>query len=270
MSLQHRNPNVPRIRGRGHGGASPILNSRRRGSPSPVSRHDNGQRHKPCTTRHDHPHRSCELTPRQFRASGASTAKNPPDTHIDDAANLIGNRACVRQSRRGVRRHGRCGGFVSQFIPAIGAYIAAVLPMLVSLLHELRTGMLVLIVIVIYQQHENYLLSPRVTAHTMEIHVAQSFRLSDCRHRADGNRRGVAGSAGHSHRPGLHNHLARPAHRALRGQRQHRTDAGTATRQQQRRRLAARRRQRLRGQLRLHPQRQTDDPADPGPRRRHR
>jgi len=32
---------------------------------------------------------------------------------------------------------------VSQFIPAIGAYIAAVLPMLVSLLHEFRTGMLV-------------------------------------------------------------------------------------------------------------------------------
>ena len=35
--------------------------------------------------------RSCELTPGQCRASGASTAQKPPDTHIDDAAILIGN-----------------------------------------------------------------------------------------------------------------------------------------------------------------------------------
>lgn len=66
-------------------------------------------------------------------------------------------------------------GVVSQFIPAIGAYVAGVLPVLVSLLHEPRTGLLVLIVIVIYQQLENYLLSPRVTAHTMEIHAALAF-----------------------------------------------------------------------------------------------
>jgi len=66
-------------------------------------------------------------------------------------------------------------GVVSQFIPAIGAYVAGVLPVLVSLLHEPRTGLFVLIVIVVYQQLENYLLSPRVTAHTMEIHAALAF-----------------------------------------------------------------------------------------------
>ena len=66
-------------------------------------------------------------------------------------------------------------GVVSQFIPAIGAYVAGVLPVLVALLHEPRTGLWVLIVIVVYQQLENYLLSPRVTAHTMEIHVALAF-----------------------------------------------------------------------------------------------
>ena len=66
-------------------------------------------------------------------------------------------------------------GVVSQFIPAIGAYIAGVLPVLVALLHEPRTGLFVLIVIVAYQQLENYFLSPRVTAHTMEIHVALAF-----------------------------------------------------------------------------------------------
>ncbi len=66
-------------------------------------------------------------------------------------------------------------GVVSQFIPAIGAYVAGILPVLVALLHDPRTGLWVLIVIVVYQQLENYLLSPRITAHTMEIHVALAF-----------------------------------------------------------------------------------------------
>lgn len=66
-------------------------------------------------------------------------------------------------------------GVVSQFIPAIGAYIAGVLPVLVALLHEPRSGLFVLIVLVVYQQLENYFLSPRVTARTMEIHVALAF-----------------------------------------------------------------------------------------------
>ena len=66
-------------------------------------------------------------------------------------------------------------GVVSQFIPAIGAYIAGVLPVLVALLHSPRTGLFALIVIVAYQQLENYFFSPRITAHTMEIHVALAF-----------------------------------------------------------------------------------------------
>ena len=66
-------------------------------------------------------------------------------------------------------------GVVSQFIPAIGAYIAGVLPVLVALLHSPRTGLLVLIVIVAYQQLENYFFSPHITAHTMDIHVALAF-----------------------------------------------------------------------------------------------
>ena len=66
-------------------------------------------------------------------------------------------------------------GVVSQFIPAIGAYVAGVLPVLVALLHDPRTGLFVLLAIVAYQQLENYLFSPRITAHTMEIHVALAF-----------------------------------------------------------------------------------------------
>ena len=66
-------------------------------------------------------------------------------------------------------------GVISQFIPAIGAYVAGVLPVLVALLHSPRTGLFVLIVIIAYQQVENYFFSPRITAHTMEIHVALAF-----------------------------------------------------------------------------------------------
>ena len=66
-------------------------------------------------------------------------------------------------------------GVVSQFIPVVGTFIAGVLPVLVAVLHEPRSGLFVLIVIVVYQQLENYLLSPRITAHTMEIHVALAF-----------------------------------------------------------------------------------------------
>ena len=66
-------------------------------------------------------------------------------------------------------------GVVSQFIPAIGAYIAGVLPVLVALFHDPKTGLWTLIVIIAYQQVENYLFSPRITAHTMDIHVALAF-----------------------------------------------------------------------------------------------
>ncbi len=66
-------------------------------------------------------------------------------------------------------------GVISQFIPVIGTYFAGALPVLVTLLDEPRKALWVLVMIVAYQQVENYLLSPRITAHTMEIHVAVAF-----------------------------------------------------------------------------------------------
>ena len=66
-------------------------------------------------------------------------------------------------------------GVVSQFIPVIGTYFAGALPVLVTVLDEPRKALWVLVMIVLYQQVENYLLSPRITAHTMEIHVAVAF-----------------------------------------------------------------------------------------------
>jgi predicted PurR-regulated permease PerM len=66
-------------------------------------------------------------------------------------------------------------GVISQFVPTVGTYIAAVLPVLVSLTEGLRTALIVLAVIVAYQQVENYLVSPRLSRHTMHIHPAVGF-----------------------------------------------------------------------------------------------
>ncbi|HJP16068.1 MAG TPA: AI-2E family transporter [Acidimicrobiales bacterium] len=66
-------------------------------------------------------------------------------------------------------------GVISQFIPVVGTYIAGILPFLVGLLDEPSTGIWALIVIIVYQQLENYIFAPRITAHTMEIHVAVAF-----------------------------------------------------------------------------------------------
>lgn len=66
-------------------------------------------------------------------------------------------------------------GVVSQFIPVIGTYFAGALPIVIGLLDDPKKGLVVLAVVVIYQQIENYLFAPRVTAQTMEIHVAVAF-----------------------------------------------------------------------------------------------
>ena len=66
-------------------------------------------------------------------------------------------------------------GFMSQFIPVVGTYIAGALPLLIALIDKPISGLWTLIFLVIYQQIENYFFLPRVTAHTMEIHVASAF-----------------------------------------------------------------------------------------------
>ena len=66
-------------------------------------------------------------------------------------------------------------GIVSQFLPVVGTYLAGVLPVLLTFLDSPVKALIVLIAVVVYQQIENYLLSPRVTAHTMELHPALAF-----------------------------------------------------------------------------------------------
>jgi predicted PurR-regulated permease PerM len=66
-------------------------------------------------------------------------------------------------------------GLVSQFIPTVGTYLAGVLPVLVALAADPIDALWVLVFIVIYQQLENYLIQPRITATTMQLHPAVAF-----------------------------------------------------------------------------------------------
>jgi predicted PurR-regulated permease PerM len=67
-------------------------------------------------------------------------------------------------------------GVLSQFIPVIGTYLAAVLPAIVALSAGGTSTMLwVIVFFVAYQQVENYLIAPRITKRTMQIHPAVSI-----------------------------------------------------------------------------------------------
>ncbi|MFE7115999.1 AI-2E family transporter [Streptomyces sp. NPDC057654] len=66
-------------------------------------------------------------------------------------------------------------GFVSQFIPTIGTYLAGALPMLIAFTVDPWYAVWVLGFVVVYQQFENYVLQPRITAKTVDIHPAVAF-----------------------------------------------------------------------------------------------
>jgi predicted PurR-regulated permease PerM len=67
-------------------------------------------------------------------------------------------------------------GFVSQFIPTIGTYLAGALPVLIALTAGEPWIALGIVAFTIgYQQVENLLLTPRVTQQTLEVHAAIAF-----------------------------------------------------------------------------------------------
>lgn len=67
-------------------------------------------------------------------------------------------------------------GVVSSVVPAVGLYIAGVLPVIVALANPEDVSILVvLVVITAYQQVENYLVQPWVTARTLSLHPAVAF-----------------------------------------------------------------------------------------------
>jgi len=66
-------------------------------------------------------------------------------------------------------------GVMSQFVPVVGTYIGGLLPVLIALLESPGKALWVLVVIIAYQQFENYFISPRITARTMSMHPAVAF-----------------------------------------------------------------------------------------------
>lgn len=66
-------------------------------------------------------------------------------------------------------------GVLSQFIPTVGTYIGGALPVLVALLQGPWPALWILLFITVYQQFENYLLQPRITALTLDMHPAVAF-----------------------------------------------------------------------------------------------
>ncbi|MEV7084300.1 AI-2E family transporter [Streptomyces sp. NPDC093085] len=66
-------------------------------------------------------------------------------------------------------------GLVSQFIPTIGTYLAGALPMLIGFTVDPWYALWVLAFVVVYQQFENYMLQPKLTARSVDIHPAVAF-----------------------------------------------------------------------------------------------
>ena len=66
-------------------------------------------------------------------------------------------------------------GIISQFVPVVGTYLGGFLPVVIALLDDPRKAIWVVVFIVLYQQFENYVVSPRITARTMSLHPAVAF-----------------------------------------------------------------------------------------------
>ena len=67
-------------------------------------------------------------------------------------------------------------GFVAEFIPAIGTYLGAAVPIVLTLgLQGLVPALVLLGWTIVYQQAENYWLSPKISAKTMEINGGVAF-----------------------------------------------------------------------------------------------
>lgn len=67
---------------------------------------------------------------------------------------------------------GLLAGIVSQVIPTIGTYLGVPLPALFTLSTNPSNVIWIVIFATIYQQIETYILSPRVSRRTMDIHPA--------------------------------------------------------------------------------------------------
>jgi predicted PurR-regulated permease PerM len=99
-------------------------------------------------------------------------------------------------------------GFFAEFIPAVGTYIGAAVPVVVTLgLVGIWPAVIVIVWVVVYQQVENVWLAPRLSARTMKISGAVALRRRarrGCPQRPHGGVHGAAsGRPGHRVHPDL-------------------------------------------------------------------
>jgi predicted PurR-regulated permease PerM len=66
-------------------------------------------------------------------------------------------------------------GLISQFIPTVGTYIAMIVPIVLALLTDPPDALILLVYFTAYQQLENLVLSPKISAKTMTLHPAVAF-----------------------------------------------------------------------------------------------
>lgn len=67
-------------------------------------------------------------------------------------------------------------GFVSEFIPAVGTYIGGAVPIALTLaISGVAAALVVLAYVLIYQQIENYYLSPKISSDTMSLNGGVAF-----------------------------------------------------------------------------------------------
>lgn len=66
-------------------------------------------------------------------------------------------------------------GIISSLVPVIGTYIAGILPVIVAFSGNPTDVVWVLVTLTLYQGAENYLIAPRITAHTLSLHPAVTF-----------------------------------------------------------------------------------------------
>lgn len=66
-------------------------------------------------------------------------------------------------------------GVVSQFVPTVGAYIGGALPVAVALTVSPVRALVVLVFVIAYQQVENLLLAPKISARSLQLNPAVAF-----------------------------------------------------------------------------------------------
>ena len=69
----------------------------------------------------------------------------------------------------------KTAGITSQFIPTVGTYIGIFIPVIFAAFNNPMDAVFIIIFASVYQQIENYLLSPRLSKITMDIHPAVAF-----------------------------------------------------------------------------------------------